>query len=342
MVEIIANANADEWHKFLQTQCDATLYHTPEWKAFLEKTFGYEPRYLYATDESGRLIGMLPLFEVKSRLTGNRLCSVPFSHECGCLGDSVTRNALIDGAVAFRDKSHIEKIEIRSTVENPCFQEKNTFCTHILELSQNLQETWKRLDKSSVRWAIRKSEKLGVSVESSTTIEDLKEFYELNCLTKQILGVPCHPWKFFKNLFSILNGNVRMYISRHKGNTIAGGVIEHYRDRVLYGYGAADPSQLYLHPYNAFIWKSIEDACINGCRAYDFGRTSCDNTGLIQFKKKWGTQERELCYSYYPSSGRSVVTERDSTICRLGNSVIRTMPMSAYKAFSMSVFGHFG
>jgi len=121
-----------------------------------------------------------------------------------------------------------------------------------------------------------------------------------------------------------------------------GGVIECYKGQALYGYGAADPDCLSLHPYNAFIWKSIEDACVNGCRIYDFGRTSYDNTGLIQFKKKWGTQERELYYSYHPVSGRSVVTERNSAIYRLGNSVIRAMPISAYKAFSTSLFGHFG
>lgn len=342
MVEIVSSINLNEWHDFLLSQSDATLYHTPEWKMFLEKTFNYKPRYLFATDECGQLVGMLPLFEVRSRLTGNRLCSVPFSHECTCLGDSVTRTALIDKAVSLRDCHRITKIEIRSAVENPLFHEMNAFCTHILELSQNLEETWKQLDKSSVRWAVKKAGKLGVSVASSTNAEDLKEFYELNCLTKQSLGVPCHPWEFFKNLFSILEGYVQMYLSRHEGRIIAGGVMECYKGQVLYGYGAADPNHLDLHPYNAFIWKSIEDACVNGCRTYDFGRTSYDNTGLIQFKKKWGTQERGLCYSYYPASSKSVVTERDSTIYRLGNSVIRAMPMSAYKAFSTSIFGYFG
>ena len=342
MVEIKEDVPENDWRRFLDISSDATLYHTPEWKMFLEKTFGYKPRYLFATDECGQLVGMLPLFEVRSRLTGNRLCSVPFSHECTCLGDSVTRTALIDKAVSLRDCHRITKIEIRSAVENPLFHEMNAFCTHILELSQNLEETWKQLDKSSVRWAVKKAEKLGVSVTSSTDIEDLKEFYELNCITKQNLGVPCHPYEFFKNLFSILDGHVRLYLAQHEGNIIAGGVMEYYRDQVLYGYGAADPNHLDLHPYNAFIWKSIEDACVNGCRTYDFGRTSYDNTGLIQFKKKWGTQEKELCYGYYPASGGSVVTERDSTVYRLGNSVIRVMPMSVYKAFSASVFGHFG
>jgi predicted N-acyltransferase len=342
MIEIVQQVPENEWKQYLERCSDATLYHTPEWKIFLEKTFGYKPCYLFATDESGQLMGMLPLFEVKSRLTGKRLCSVPFSHECGCLGDGTACNVLIDEAVALIGTHHVEKIEIRSAVAHPQFQEQNAFCAHVLELSQDPEETWKQLDKSSVRWAVRKSGKFGVSVVSSTNTEDLKKFYELNCITKQNLGVPCHPWMFFKNLFSLLDGHVRLYLSRYEGTIIAGGVMEYYKDQVLYGYGAADPDHLNVHPYNAFIWKSIEDACVDECRTYDFGRTSHDNIGLIQFKKKWGTQERELCYSSYPASGKSVVTERDSVIYRLGNSVIRAMPISAYKAFSTSVFGHFG
>lgn len=342
MIEIRERVPESEWRRFLDVCSDATLYHTPEWKLFLERTFDYKSHYLFATDESGQLIGMLPLFEVKSRLMGNRLCSVPFSHECGCLGDDAACTTLIEKAIALKDEHHIEKIEIREAIRNPAFQRKNAFCTYILHLSQNPEELWKQLGKNSVRRYVKKAEKLGVSVASSTDIEDIKEFYELNCIGKQCLGVPCHPWEFFKNLFSVLGGYAQMYLSRYEGSIIAGGVMECYKGQVLYGYGAADPNHLDLHPYYAFIWKSIEDACVNGCRTYDFGRASYDNTGLIQFKKKWNTQERELCYSYYPVAGRSVVTERDSTVYRLGNSVIRAMPMSAYKAFSTSIFGHFG
>lgn len=334
--------NTYEWQDFLQSQSKATIYHTPNWKIFIEKTFDYKPHYIFATDESGQLNGMLPLFEVKSRLTGNRLCSVPFAHECGCLGDKNTSNALVGEAVRIASRSYIKKIEIRSTVIHPQFKVKNSFCSHILELSQNPEETWRLLDRRSTRWAVRKAEKLGVSVTSSTNTEDLKEFYELNCITKQNLGVPCHPWEFFKNLFSLLEGHVKLYLSEYKGSIIGGGVMVCYKNQVLYSYGAADPCYLNLHPYNAFIWKSIEDACISGFHTYDFGRTYHDNIGLIKFKKKWGTQERKIGYSFHPTTCRPVVTERDSAICRLGNSVIRAMPMSSYKAFSSSMIRHFG
>jgi len=125
MVEIVQQVPEDEWRVYLERSSNATLYHTPEWKAFLEKTFGYESRYLFATDESGRLIGMLPLFEVRSRLTGNRLCSVPFSHECGCLGNDIAGTALIEGAITIKDKQHIEKSNTEGLLENADVSKKN-------------------------------------------------------------------------------------------------------------------------------------------------------------------------------------------------------------------------
>jgi len=342
MVEIVRHITDEEWRHFLEGCSDATIYHTPEWKTFLEKTFDYDSHYLFATDDSGSLVGLLPLFHVKSRLTGNRLCSVPFSHECGCLGDLSARSALIDEAIGISKQNHIDKIEIRNPVGREGFQEVNAFCTHVLDLSEDPEYVWKKLDKGSVRWAIKKSENLGVTVTTSTHIEDLKEFYELNCATKQQLGVPCHPWKFFENLFSVMGDYVQLYLSGTGNRVIGGGIIEHYKNRVLYGYGAAEPGSLHFHPYHAFIWKSIEDACGQGQMFYDFGRTSYENTGLIQFKKKWGTSEKKLYYSVFPGSSKQSLPDRKSFMYQLGGSVIRRMPMTVYTKFSDVVFPHFG
>ena len=85
MTEIVTNVNEEQWSSFVHRCSSASIYHTPEWKNFLEKTFGYEPHYLFAKDENDNIAGLLPLFDVKSKLTGNRLCSVPFSHMCGTL-----------------------------------------------------------------------------------------------------------------------------------------------------------------------------------------------------------------------------------------------------------------
>jgi len=342
VIEIVNEAEEDEWKKFLYGCDAASIYHTPEWKKILEETFNYKAHYLFAKDDSGKIIGLLPLFHVKSKLTGNRLCSVPFSHICGPLGDESAVNFLISERINLYEDLNVSYFEIRDRVDFDGFQRQNSFCMHILELSPNVEEVWKKLDKGSVRWAIKKSQKSGVSVDATKDIGDLKEFYELNCMTKKEIGVPCHPLKFFKNLFRLLGDHVSLYVARCNSEIIGGGVVEYFKDSVLYGYGAANSDYLKLHPYNAFMWKSIEDACLKGYRYYDFGRTSYDNVGLINFKKRWGTVEKKLYYSYYPKNPESLTGNRDDFKYKFGTKMIRRMPMSIYKKFSDMVFGSFG
>lgn len=342
MINIIKNVDEEEWKSFLNKYHEATIYHTPEWKQLLEKTFGYKSEYLFAKDESGNIAGFLPLFYIKSKLTGNRLCSVPFSHICSSLGTKEASTALIEEAICLFQKSTLNTLEIRGTLNDERFVNLNSFSTYILELSSNPNDVWPKLDKGSVRWAVKKAEKSGVAVETTRDMSALKEFYEINAMTKKDLGVPCHPWKFFKNMFDILGNSVSLYVSKHDSEIIGGGIMVYFKDTVLYGYGASNPNYLNLHPYNSFIWKSIEDACLKGYNFYDFGRTSYSNTGLIDFKKRWGTIETKLYYSNYPTKSNSLSENRESAKYKFASKVIGEMPLLMYKQFSDTVFQHFG
>ncbi len=264
MLKIVNHTHEDKWRELLNELDEATIYHTPEWRRFLENTFDYRPHYIFAEDETGKLMGMLPLFEIRSRLTRDRLCSVPFSHICGPIGDSSAKEELINVALEYLENLGVKWLEVRNEVGSPFFENQNSFSTYILNLSSDIDSIWKKLDKGSVRWAIKKSEKFGVSVESRNTIEDLRKFYELNCMTKKDLGVPCHPWYFFRNLLKFLNNNITLYIAIKDHEEIAGGIMVYFKGTVIYAYGASNPFALDVHPYHAFIWRSIRDACLNG------------------------------------------------------------------------------
>ena len=206
-----------------------------------------------------------------------------------------------------------------------------------------MEQVWKKLDKGSVRWSIKKSQKSDLTIDTTKDIEDLKGFYELNCITKREKGVPCHTWVFFKNLFNFLSDHVSLYVVRNGSREIiAGGIMTYFKGTVVYGYGAADPNYLKLHPYHAFLWKAIEDACLKGFKYFDFGRTSYDNDGLIDFKKRWGTEESILYYGFYPKNPGSITEKRDNSRYRHATKMIRKMPIPIYKKFSDTVFGSFG
>ncbi len=333
------------WKEFLEGSEKATIYHTPEWKAVLESAFGYDSKYIFMLDDNGKVTGELPLFYVKSKLFGFHVSSLPFSHSCGYVGKESYRNEALEKAIQISEATKSKYLEIRNATNNFKFREVGSFYAHVLDLSSRSEEVWSKLDKGSVRWAVKKSKQMGATVSSSRNIEDLKSFYELNCMTKRDLGVPCHPWIFFKALFDNLGESVSLYIVKYKGDTIAGGIMEYFKDTVLYGYGAANPKYLSVHPYNAFIWASIEDACSRGFSRFDFGRSSNNESGLRNFKKRWGTTEINLRYSYFPQNVSSVLFDaysKKSFLYDFAGFAIRHSPMWTYKKFSDGVLSEVG
>ena len=344
-MEIEMKVKTNLWNEFLQCCDKSTIYHTPEWKSVLENAYGYDPKYLFLVDDNGLVIGELPLFCVNSKLFGSHLSSLPFSHSCGYIGRESHRNDILESAIRISDGTKSKYLEIRDAVYHPGFREVDSFYTHILELSNKLELVWGKLDKGSVRWAIRKSMALGTSVATTRNLEDLREFYELNCMTKRDLGVPCQPWKNFRNLFEIPGDFALLHSVRCNGEMVAGGIMEYFKDTVLYGYGAANPRYLNMHPYHAFLWAAIENACSDGYKYLDFGRSSDREQGLREFKRRWGTLERALCYSYYPPTSSSALAEaysKKSVLYRLGSAIIRHAPMTIYKRFSDAVVGGMG
>lgn len=335
-----------QWNEFIKKNDSALIYHTPEWQKFLEETFGYKPYYLFLIDECDQIVGLLPLMLVKSRFFGSRLSCLPFAHVCGYLGDKKLKHVLVERAIEiYNNLSNVNYLEIKDKIINKNFNSINVFLIHILELSPNVEEVWRKLDKGSVRWAIKKSQKSGVSVIVTKDINDLRVFYELNCTSKKEKGVPCHPWKFIRNLFIFLGKYTSLYAAKYEGELIAGGIMIFFKDRVIYGYGASNPNYLKLYPYNAFIWKAIEDACLKGYKYFDFGRSSYSNRGLINFKKRWGTIEHKLYYSYYPANTTpSLINAQNSKSIhyKVAKGIIRYMPMVVYKKFSKFIFGGLG
>src|SRR5690606_3205281 len=76
-VERFQGAAAD-WDAVVAAQAGTTHCHAAAWREVIEDVLGHECVYLRACDDDGRSIGALPLVRVRSRLTGDRLLSMPF------------------------------------------------------------------------------------------------------------------------------------------------------------------------------------------------------------------------------------------------------------------------
>lgn len=332
-MKIATKVKKEEWEIFLKKYPVATIYYTPEWEKVLEKTFGYEPRYLFALGDTEEILGMLPLFYVKSRIFGNRLSCLPFSHVCGYIGIKSAQKELIHRALEIQKNIKAKYLEIRSSVGNTEFEEVGGFYTYVLELSDEPLEVFKKL-KTDVKRSIKKARQNNLVVEIQEDLDILEEYWKINCSNKKRLGAPCYPLKFFEEIIKILKNNSRLYIAKYKDNIIGGGIFLYYKDTVIYGYGAADHRYLKLRPYHAFIWKAIEDACMGGYTNFDFGRASISETGLREFKRRWGTKEIALKYSFYSNSGNSHLVRsevQNNFVYSLGRPIVSRSPWWIYK-----------
>ncbi len=340
-IELNPTVPADEWRAYVEAHPEGSIYHLPQWREVLAESFHHQPFYFFARNGEGKLSGILPLFQVKSWLTGNRLVSLPFSYICGPIADSDTvLNELVSAAEKLSDKLKCRYLEIRMMRPAPLNLEvSNYFSTYVLNLADS-QEVWKKLHQKGVRWAVGKAKKDGVTVKLDNTADGVKIFNNLNQMTKKNLGVPAHPLYFLNNIARKLPDCSKLYLAYVNEKPIAGIVTISFKDTVCYAYGASDSNYLSYHPNDLAIWRTIEESCEKGYHYFDFGKTAPDNEGLIRFKKHWGTEPKTMYYYYYPKIPNLISANRGGMMYKFVTGLWKRLPISLTRPLGSLAFKH--
>jgi lipid II:glycine glycyltransferase (peptidoglycan interpeptide bridge formation enzyme) len=197
-------------------------------------------------------------------------------------------------------------VEIRSRLSPTAgFEEINYYKRHILRLRADPNEIMEHIDKRTIAYNIRRAQKAGVEIVEDNTLGGCEEFYRLNVLTRKKHGIPSQAKEFFRAFSRNLaeSGRASILLAVYESRVVAGGVFFKLGDTVYYKYSASDPSVLAkFSPNHLLAWTAIQQACLEGLRIFDFGRTAPDNQGLMRYKKMWGGEVQDLPYSYYPYS----------------------------------------
>src|SRR5438445_13553823 len=87
-----------QWDEFVARCPEATFFHRVGWRAIIEDIFRHRCHYLIA-ERGGAWSGVLPLCEIKSRIFGHALVSLPFAVYGGpATNDADSSRALIAAA----------------------------------------------------------------------------------------------------------------------------------------------------------------------------------------------------------------------------------------------------
>ena len=185
---------------------------------------------------------------------------------------------------------------------------------------------------------------MGVTVRTGSGERDLDAFYALYVRNRRRHGIPPQPRQLFSSILDRMTEQPRasLYLAEHEGNAVAGLIMMHYHGVTYAKYEGVDETRRELAAIYPLFWQTIEDAIHAGDRCYDFGRTAADNTGLNEFKQRWGTRQVELPYYFDPPGEGVSVVKSDSLKYRLFTKVFRSMPAAWTVRVGERIFRHFG
>lgn len=335
------NIDSPAWGAFVARRPAATAFHHPAWAQFLAACYGYQPYALVLNDGSGSIVAGLPVLEVRSWLTGRRLVSLPFTDCCPPLAtDDTALRALTQALAAHLAQPGASRLEVRAPLPAmPGVYLSSDAVSHRLALSPDAEAVFRTFKKKRVQQRVRKAEQAEVAVRRGKTRADLDAFYHMHVLTRQRLGVPVQPKRFFDLLWQrLIEGGLGFLLIAYAGSVpIASAVFLVWNGTVIYKHSASDRAHWHLRPNNLILWRAIQWGCEHGCHTFDLGRSDLADEGLRGFKSGWGATEEALVYS---TIGRKPPRPHGRGIERGLSLVIRHTPPLVCRAIGEVLYAH--
>jgi lipid II:glycine glycyltransferase (peptidoglycan interpeptide bridge formation enzyme) len=335
------------WQPFVDTHPAALAFHSAGWIGAIHAAFGYEAR-VHALEQDGDIVAAWPSMLVRSRLTGTRLVTLPFSHCAGPLVSTPRQADLLLGAVLGDTKAlNADSTEVRdwpTNLEMPTSLHKiDPFRRHVIDLTSGSDAIWQSIDKD-MRYSIRRAQKNGVTVRTGSSNEDLDTFFSMYSRQRRRQSLLPQPKRFIREIFArmIRQGDGVLVISEHHGRPVAALLSIHGSGTAIGTHSAALPEARNLRAIPPAVFRSIEVACERELLSFDLGRTDKGAVGLRHFKEGWGATEVSMPYLYYPEP-RGVNTKPPSGLKKSAlNLYCRVMPDPLFASVSASVYRHLG
>jgi FemAB-related protein (PEP-CTERM system-associated) len=292
------------WDDFVQRHPEGTIFHQTGWKRVIEKTFGYNPRYMFAA-RGEQITGVLPLFEISNWLQGKCLVSTPMAVYGGiCATDEESRLALLDAAKSIANTERVQHLELRQRQSElfPEFHPNTLYTTFCGELDADPEVLLRRFPRDT-RYMIRKGLKNNLRVECG--LQHIPSFYHLFLQSMRRLGTPAFPLQFFVNLVDEFKTLADILVLSSSGGPVAAVFSFRFRDTILPYYAGASPEAPALAANNLLYWELMTRSAAEGIHWFDFGRSK-KGTGAYAFKAQWNMVAQPLDYQLYLVRRKSI------------------------------------
>jgi CelD/BcsL family acetyltransferase involved in cellulose biosynthesis len=293
------------WQELVQRE-PSSSFHSPAWLGVLADTYGFEIGASVLLDSAERPVAGLPFCRIAD-ISGERLVALPFSDYCDPLAAEDCHWRTL--AAHLVDQGY--QVSLRC-VHNalPLADERFTLVKEALwhgaALPPSDGELWERLEPSARR-AIQKARREGVRVEAAKGREDLAAFFALHLLVRKYkYRLLAQPLRFFEAIWQrfIEPGRGALLLARREGRIIGGVLYLIWKDTLYYKFNASSPEALASRPNDLLLWEGMRYGLERGCAKIDFGLSDLDQPGLLQYKRKYASEEKRISFlRHYPAGG---------------------------------------
>lgn len=288
------------WDAYVTQAAHGLPQHLSGWRDVLYKTSGYATHYLMAR-EGGRVVGVLPLFLVHSRLIGNTAMTVPGGL---CAESSQVAGELIARGQEIACRAKAKRFILHDTRQIwPGDLCTSTAHVHwIVDVRMGVEALWKGLD-GNIRRQIRMARRNQLTVEIDRSGASLGDFYEVFSRYTHQMGTPVFGRNFLEHIVETFPGGFDIAVVR-TGRQPIGGYFQLGMGDTLYGmWGASLRQYLELRPVYLAYWEILRDAVAHGYHVLDMGRSPA-GSNASRFKGQWGGIARPV-YQQVASLGNS-------------------------------------
>ncbi|MBV9930716.1 MAG: FemAB family PEP-CTERM system-associated protein [Alphaproteobacteria bacterium] len=273
---------------FVDAHPDATPFHLPEWGEAVGQGTGQQSLTLLA-ERGGRLVGLLPLTEIRSPLFGSALVSTGFGVDGGVLGEGA--DALAEAAWLLAQSRRCASVELRGgPVPIGWARREGLYFGFGRDLPADAEAILKSIPRKQ-RAEVRRALGLGLDVEVG---RDLDTHYRLYAESVRNLGTPVFPRGLFAAALERLDADILTV--RREGRALASVLSLYFRGTVYPYWGGGTRAARPARANELMYFALMRHAAGRGCTRFDFGRSKA-GTGAFAYKKNWGFEPRPLVYA---------------------------------------------
>lgn len=290
--------------------------HSLKYRKFLKKILLDSEDHYLCCMEHNKIIAVLPLF-IKNGPYGRVVNSLPFF---GSHGGFVYRDEFTEEHCALLLKELDALMRRDDTlsctlIESPFETKKHLYRLFGGNLSDERigqitllpnQDTKTRPDEQllslyhqKTRNMVRKGLKSGFEIAHDGSIETLQALHTIHEKNIESIGGQAKQWNVFESIHQIFDYDTdyRIYTARKNGKIVSALLLFYFKNTVEYFTPATLEEYRSEQPLSALIYRAMLDAIIDKkMRLWNWGGTWLSQTGVYQFKSRWGTQDYPYRY----------------------------------------------